>query len=150
MTTLNEARDAAYKRMIAEWPATFGSGPAAFAVPYCFDDESLDTPEDVAGKPKPWVRLSVRNLAGGQESLGPPGNRKYRRRAAVRMEAFTAPGTGLKKPDLIVQKAIDIFEGVRLAGALTYDGRTAEVGLVNDGRWKLSTAEVNFDYEEIK
>jgi hypothetical protein len=145
MTTMNQARDAAYKRFIAEWPA--GAFPT---VPYCFDDETLDPPVGSDGRPSPWVRCSVRNLAGGQESLGVPGNRKYRRRALVRAEVFTAPGTGQKTADLIGQAALGMYEGRYLAGALTYDGRTAEVGLVDDGRWKLSTAETSFDYEEIK
>jgi hypothetical protein len=142
---MNQARDAAYKRFIAEWPGLF------VAVPYCFDDETLDPPvDDATQRPGPWVRCSVRNLAGGQESLGSSGNRKYRRRAIVRVEVFTAPGTGQKAPDLMCQGALGMYEGRLLSGCLTYDGRAAEVGLVDDGRWKLSTVEAYFDYEEIK
>lgn len=145
MTTMNEARQAAYTRFRGEW----GAGPHV-DVPYCFDDETLNPGTDASGRAASWVRCSVRNLAGGQETLGGQGNRKYRRRALVRVEVYTAPGTGQEEADLICQTILGMYEGRYLSGALTYDGRTSEVGLVNEGRWKLSTAEVTFDYEQIK
>jgi hypothetical protein len=144
MTTMNEARAAAYDRFTSEWPTLHSD------VPFCFDDETLDPPETTDLRPAPWVRCSVRNLAGGQNTLGEPGNRKFRRRAMVRVEVYTAPGTGQEDADLMCQSVLGMYEGRSLSGCLAYDGRAAEVGLVDEGRWKLSTAEAYFDYEEIK
>jgi hypothetical protein len=146
LTTLNQARVAAYTRFQEQWALT------AFATDqFCFDDETLAPEVDPAtGKFKPWLRCSVRSLPGGQETLGQRGNRKYRRRAMARVEVYSAPGTGQYDPDLRAQAALDIFEGQYLAGALVYDGSIAEIGEVEKGLWKLSTATVYFDYEQIK
>lgn len=144
MTTLNEARGAVYNRVLAEWPPVWPD------IQFCFDDESLDPGTDANGKVLPWVRFSVRQIAAAQQTLGAPGNRKYTRRALVRAEVYTAPGTGQKVPDLMCQTALEMFEGRYLAGTLMYGGAAAEQGLVLEDRWKLSTVEVYFDYEEIK
>lgn len=144
MTTMNEARAAAYERFLAEWPVLEPD------TPFCFDDETLDPGTDADGVPRSWARCSVRNLAGGQETIGTAGNRKYRRNAMVRVEVYTAPGTGQEEADLLCQSALTLYEGRQLAGVLTYDGQTAEAGLVDNGTWKLSTVQVTFDYEEIK
>lgn len=173
MTTLNEARAAVYSQFIALWPIgeedditlwrmiqadVFGPNtftafvPGDLRCPYCFDNEVFSPPIAEDGRALPWARLSVRGLSGGQETLGRPGNRKYTRQAIVRLEVYTAPGSGLKVADQLCQAALRIFEGRSLPVSTLklYDGRTQEAGLVDDGRWFLSTVQVNFDYEQIK
>lgn len=144
MTTLNEASTAAYQRFQVDWPT------AQPDVPFTFEDEDFTPPVTAAGRPAPWVKLSVQNLGGRQETLGAAGNRKFTRSALVRVQVYTAPGTGRKVSDLLCQSALDIFEGRALAGALVYDGAAREIGLVENNRWKLSTVEVSFDYEQVK
>jgi hypothetical protein len=145
MTTINEARDAAYKRVIAEWIS--GEDPLT---PYCFDNETFTPPEGEDGRVAPWARFSVRHISGGFSTLGSVGNRKVTRKALVRCELYSVPGSGLKAADALTKAAVDMFEGRYLAGALTYDAQPAEVGLVDDGRWFLSTVQAYFDYEAIK
>jgi hypothetical protein len=141
MTTLNEARDAVYARFLDEWK----DDEEAALTPFCLDNETLDNHPT-------WSRCSVRSMPGGQETLGRPGNRKYHRKALVRVEVYTPPGEGLQAADLLVQKAVALFEGRSLLGTTVklYDAQTAEVGLVDEGRWFLSTFQASFDYEEIK
>lgn len=147
MTTLNEARTDVYTRFTAEWVS--GSAPLT---PYCFDNEKFDPPKDANGGAATWARCSVRSMPGGQETLGRPGNRKYTRQAIVRVEVYTPPGSGLQPADTLVQAALAMFEGRSLLGSTIklYDASSAEVGLVDEGRWFLSTIQVYFDYEEVK
>lgn len=148
MTTINEARAAAYQRFIAEWVTT--DDPPAALTPFCFDNEPFEPPVDDEQRVLPWARVSVRNITSGFSTMGAPGNRKVSRRALVRVEVYTRPGSGQRDADELCQKALDMFEGRYLAGVLTYDGQIAEAGLVDDGRWNLSTAQTTFDYEQIK
>jgi hypothetical protein len=145
MTTLNQARTAIYTRWLDQWKV--GLNPRT---PYCFDDETFDPPAGDDGRGATWARLSVRHIAGGQQTLGRPGNRKFTRSALVRVEVYTVPGAGLSEADGHIQAAKDMYEGTSLAGALLYDAQTAEVGLVDEGRWFLSTMQASFDYEELK
>lgn len=140
MTTLNQARDAVYKRFLAEWKD--GAQPLT---PFCFDNETLNT-ELV------WARCIVRSLPGGQETLGTTGNRKYKRRAFARVQIYTKPGSGTKQSDTLCQAAMTLFEGRSLLGTTVkfFDASPAEIGLVDDNRWFLSTVTAYFDYEEVK
>ena len=173
MTTLNQARTAVYQAFIEAWPIgalddislwtliyTDVFGPGTFVAfvsgedrcPYCFDNEAFTPPLSSDGRGLPWARLSVRGLSSGQETIGQVGNRKFTRSAIVRLEIYTPPATGLKAADLLIEAGMRTFEGKSLLGTTlkTYDARTQEVGLVDEGRWFLSTVQVSFDYEEIK
>lgn len=147
MTTINQARVAVYERFLEEWV----TGPDPLT-PFCFDNETFDPPQTPEGKGLPWARCSVRSITGGQETLGPPGNRKYTRQALARIEVYTPPGSALKPADDLCQVGLAMFEGRSLLGqgVLFTDAQTAEVGLVDEGRWFLSTVQASFDYEDIK
>lgn len=148
MTTLNEARAAVYDRFLTEW-VNGGPGPLS---PYTFDNEAFEPPMDADGRGEPWARCSVRSLTGTQQTLGPEGNRKYTRKALARVEVYGPPGTGLKVIDEHCQVALAMFEGRSLPGTrvMLHDAQVSEVGLVDEGRWFLSTVQATFDYEEIK
>jgi hypothetical protein len=139
MTTLNEARQLVYNRFLADWKD--GADPLT---PFCFDNETLDEP------PLVWARCVVRSMPGGQSTLGAKGNRKYHRKGLARVEVYAEPGKGRDVADRLCEAAKTMFEGEALAGVKLTDAEIAEVGLVDDDRWDLSTVSVNFDYEEIK
>lgn len=141
MTTLNQARAAVYRRFLEEW--VDGQEPLTA---FCFDNEVLD------GDNLRWARCSVRSVVGGAETLGAIGNRKFKRQALARVEIYVEPGTGLKDGDALVKVAMDMFEGRSLLGTTVklYDATSAEVGLVDDGRWFLLTVQAYFDHHEIK
>lgn len=141
MTTLNQARAAVYRRFLEEW--VDGSEPLTA---FCFDNEVLD------GENLTWARCSVRSMPNAQETLGAPGNRKFHRRALARVEVYTQPGAGLEDADALVKTAMDMFEGRALLGTTVkfYEASSAEVGLVDEGRWHLCTVQAYFDYHEIK
>lgn len=131
---LNEARQQVYNRFIAAWPAQ---------CPYVLDNET--------GPSVPtWARCSVRSMPSGQSTLGRPGNRKFHRRALIRVEVYVPPAQGLAEADALSKAAKDLFEATTFAGIKTYDADTAEVGLVDEDRWFLSTVEVDCEYEDIR
>ena len=134
MTTLNEAREAVYSRFVAQWGVT---------TPVAFDDEDFEEPAD-----SPWVRLTVRSVSRGQETLGRPGNRKFRSAAAVFVQVYTRTNTGVKQGDTLATQAKDIFEATSFGGLDFNDGVVRETGPA--GKWYQHVAEVAFDYEEIK
>lgn len=140
MTTLNQARAAVYQRFLDEWKD--GADPLTA---FCFGNEVLDNEEE-------WARCFVISLPNAQETLGRPGNRKFKRQAQVQVNVYTAPGTGMSRADQLVKVAMDMFEGRALLGTSVklYEASSAEVGLVDNSRWFLSTVQATFDYEEIK
>lgn len=148
MTTLRQAREAIYKRFKDEW--TPGGTPLC---PYTFDNESFNPPKGADGRGEPWARCSVRQLDSGQHTLGRAGNRKFLRIALARVEIFVPPGDGRWNTDTYMMVAMALFEG-RASPAGTsirfFEVVPAEIGLIEDGRWDLSTVSARFDYEEIK
>ncbi len=134
MTTLNEAREAVYTRFVTQWGTT---------TPVAFDDEDFEEPAD-----SPWVRLTVRNVSRGQETLGRAGNRKFRSAAQVFVQVYTRTNTGVKQGDTLATQAKDIFEATSFSGLDFNDGVVRETG--PDGKWYQHLIEIAFDYEEIK
>lgn len=133
MTTLNQARELIYQRFVDNWPA---------GTPYTFDNEAYKPP---ATK---WVRLSVRNIDSGQESLGAIGNRKFLRKGMVWLQIFVPLDSGLKDADTLASSFRSIFEGVtfsniRFTNVLVKEGTP-------DNKWYRVVAQAFFDYNEIK
>ncbi len=136
MTTLNDAREAVYLR----FTSTF-TGVTADRV--ALDNE--DFPEPAKGN---WVRLVVRSLAREQETLGAPGNRKFRPEALVLVQVYVPVDSGTDVADALAKEAADIFEGVSFSG-LDFQGAVVrETGPT--GRWFQFIMEAPFKYEEIK
>lgn len=148
MTTLNEARETIYARFVDEW--VDGSDPLT---PFCFDNESFDPPNGDDGRGAPWARCSVRSLFAGQETLGKAGNRKFMRTAIARIEIFVPPGEGTKNADTLLITGKDMFEGRSTPSGTTIRFNEVvprEIGIIENGRWHLSTIEASFEYDEIK
>jgi hypothetical protein len=133
MTTINEAREAVYERWDTQWGST---------TPFTFENEDFDTPD------VPWARVSVRNQASEQRTLGAPGNRRFRRIASVFVQIFDLVDNGLLTLDGLSQTARTIFEGVSFSGLDFNNVVVRESG--TDGKWYQFVVEAFFDYEETK
>ena len=123
-----------YSRFVAQWGTT---------TRIAFDNEEFEEPRDT-----PWVRLTVRHTARGQETMGRPGNRKFRASATVLVQVYTRTNVGVKQGDALAVQAMDVFEGVSFSGLDFNDGFVRETG--PSGKWYQHVAEIEFDYEEIK
>lgn len=148
MTTLREAREAIYKRAVDEWQ--IAGEPLC---PYTFDNEIFDPPKGPDGRGAPWARFSVRQLDSRQDTLGRPGTRKFLRTALARVEIFVPPGDGRWNTDTYMMAAQALFEGRATpegTSIIFYEVTPAEIGLIEDGRWDLSTVSARFDYEETR
>ncbi len=89
MTTLDGVREATYLRFETLW-VDGGSE----RTPFVFQNEKSDdlTKGDVA-----WCRLSVNEVGGGQETLGPVGGRRYRRQVVTTLQIFTPIRAGMAR-----------------------------------------------------
>lgn len=135
MTLLDEAREAVYQRFVDNWTAT----------PFLFENEDSD---DLDGGTVAWARLSVRETAGGQETLGPIGARKYRRRASAFVQVFTPVNAGMKAAGVLSAVARAIFEGTSFGGLDFNDARVSDTG--PDDKWQQTLVEAVFDFTETK
>lgn len=148
MTTIREAREAIYRRFVEEWV----SGSEELT-PYTLDNERFDPPKGDDGRGAPWARCAVRNIDSVQHTLGRPGTRKFLRVALARVEIFVPPGSGRWSTDEYIMRAMSLFEGRPSPAGTTiefYDVTPEEIGLIEDGRWDLSTVSARFDYTETK
>lgn len=133
MTTLNEAREAIYQRFVDNYVATV----------FTFENEDFDPPETA------WVRLSVRgNVGGGQETLGAPGGRKFRRRGIIVAQVYTPLNQGLQQGDQLGQSIRAIFEAEGFSDIDANDGLVRESPPRDD--FFVHIVEVFFEYEETK
>lgn len=134
MTTLNEARQAVYDRFVTNWGTR---------TTFTFENEEFDEP--ATGD---WVRVSVKQTASGQETLGPKTQRKYIRNASVMVQVFTPTNIGKTTADGHATTAAGIFEGESFSGLNCNDALIREGG--QDGKWDITLVEVAFFYEETK
>lgn len=134
MTTLNQAREAVYSRFVTEWDDE---------TDFVLGNEEFDT-EGV----NEYVRLSVRQTASRQTSMGQAGNRRFERRAIAFVQVFTTGSD--QRLDTLLQQAKDIFEGVSLAGSTVsfLEVLARETG--QDGKHNGGLVEARFRYEEVK
>lgn len=142
MTTINEAREAVYKKFSDEWPA------ASSSVPFRFDGEVGFTPPEAANAADPatWVRLSVRNETSAQETLGEKPIRKFARGARIYLQIFTKSGSARKVSDLLASAVVGIFEGERFDGLVVGAGTPRELGPSNG--WDMLTVDFPLQYFE--
>lgn len=133
MTTIVEAREAAYQRFVDQYSTTA----------FTFENETFTPPTDAG-----WVRFSVRHRPGGQETLGAVGNRRFRRRAVVVCQIYTPSNQGLQESDQIVQAIRTIFEAVSFSGLDFNDTEVRASPPVDE--WHVQIIEAFFDYDEIK
>ncbi len=136
MTTANQAKDAIYKRLLANITLTTN---------VVFDN---DEPDFESEEETEWVRLVVRGGPRTQDTLGKAGNRRFRTTATMFVQVYTLAGTGVKQGDLLAKEVADIFEGTSFSGVDFYEVPTRESG--PDGKWFVHIVEGEFDYDEIR
>lgn len=136
MTTLDQAREAIYLRFETQW---------ATRTAFTYQNESN---KGLDAGTADWVRLSVLEVAGGQETLGPILGRRYRRNGSIIVQIFTRGDKGMSASAGHADTFRGIFEGVSFSGVDTSNAVAKEIG--PDGKWHQTNVEVTFDYDEIK
>lgn len=139
--TANEARAYLYAAFGAGWVVP--GGYSAPAVPYHFSNEAFDS--DGLNE---WLTVSVRNLSGGQYTLGQTGSRIFRRRGQVVAEIRVAVDRGLQRLDELATTFLAIFEARTINQVHLHDGVYRELG--PDGGNYRGTVTVGFTYDEEK
>lgn len=140
MTLVSEAREIIYQKFQAGWTAT----PLTQVVFENDDAGGID-----AGR-EPWIRVSTREVGGGQVTLGPKGDRKYDRRALVFVQIFVPSNTGTRRAGQLVEAVRALLEGEALgAGAVdVFDLQVRDAR--PDGPWNLTLVEAEYRYSETK
>ena len=135
---LTTAQQFALARFLANWTGT----PSSQVV---FEGEGHEAVDD---SESPWVRVSVNETSGGQQTLGPVGGRKYRRRARVDVQVFTPVDKGTRPGFLLAEQARTIFEGQYFDDLYFFDCEISNTG--KDEKWQQTLATVRFDFWETK
>lgn len=139
---IEQAREAIYQHFVALW--VVGADPRTA---YTLDNDPYDPPN------APWVRLTVRHLSRRQISLGQPGNRRFEAAGLAIVQYFEPPNKGMRTLGQHVGRAVEIFEGARIAGTtITFQGAITprELGIVENGRWNAANLQAQFTYEDIR
>lgn len=111
--------------------------------PFCFDNENFAETSKVA-----WARLTVRNTASAQDSLGQAGNRKFRRHGSVFVQVFEPNNVGMKAGRNHADIARNMFEGRNINGVVFDSATVREIG--PDGKWYQTLIETPFAYDDVK
>ena len=126
--------------ILAAWVNGWGSTTA-----FALDNEEFKPP-----KQGEWARFTIRDLAGGQASLGRVGARKFRRRFQVIIQCFTPLNVGQKRALELATIARDIFEGRRFGGIAMFDGDIQRVGVPTGDSYYQATVFIPGWYEQTK
>lgn len=135
MTTISQAAESIYDRFISNWDEDDAA--------YTFEGENFTAPTG-----DPWIRVTIRDTGGGQETLGEPGNRKYERQSSVIFQIFTPTNQGIAAADSLVEALRVLFEGVTFNGLRFFDSDVRQQGV--DGLWYMVVVESKFTYNETK
>lgn len=136
MTTLNEAREAVYDRFRTLW---------ADRTPFTFQNDKFES----KALKDDWIRVSVLETFSAQETLGPTGARRFRRRGRIFGQLFTlAEEGGMANSGGHAHVFRGIFEATSFGGVDCNNAVVDEVG--PDGKWHQTNISIIFDYEEFK
>lgn len=133
MSTFNEARELIYQRWATQWATT---------TDYAFPGENF-TPPDAS----PWAHVTVRHGTASQETLGPPGARRWERGGSVIVRLYDVDNQGMASLDALAQTAKAVFEGVSLGDVRFQEAVLRDAG-GSDGKWYQIVLEFPFKYEE--
>jgi hypothetical protein len=136
--TPKAAKNAIVQRYLDEFEGDF---------PIALPNQPFSPP--VPGAGVVWVSLDVRLATGGQDSLGPIGGRRFLSGGVVLAQVSTTSGDATNLNDDTAKAALDLLDGVRLAGGLwTYGGRIVTAG--TNGEWYQQNVIVNLQFEETR
>ncbi len=145
ISTIAEARDEILLHFRTAWDA--GAPPVPRLI---YDDRHRDLPDDA-----PYARITVRHnifeqaTVGGRIGSGGAGQR-FHRFGIVTVQIFTVSGDGLSKSDVLVNLALDAFEGER-TGSDRVEFRNTRINEIGqDGPWFQTNVIAEFVYDRIK
>ena len=113
MTTQTDARNAILQRMFE----VIRSHPSKQQIPIAIDNQSFDSSSfDI------WVELTIEHTSSVQQTLGRPGNRRYRREGVATATIRTRPGEGAKKALDLAERIRGMIEGRQIKGVQPIGG----------------------------
>lgn len=139
MTKLTEASPAVISHFVTEWEST---------TPIVLDNEDqsiVDLPDS-----SEWVRVSIRHADRRQTSLGAVGNRRFTSIAICFISIFVTLNLGRKRLDELMEKAVEIFEGITLPNSTVSFREVIGKENPREDRYFSGTVEANFEYQEIR
>ena len=135
---LDEAQDIAVRRFRDNWTGT----PLSNVLVVGQDNSSVDGGQD------PWVRISVPETGGGQQSLGAPGERKFRREFSVFIQIYTLAANGVNGGSVLAAEARRIYEATSFDGLDFQDARIFPQ--LPEEKWMITLVEAEGEFDEIK
>jgi len=145
INTRAEARDELLLHFTTKWNA--GTPPIPLLL---YDDKHRDLPTDA-----PYARITIKHNISPQVTIGASvaqgGNGvRFRRFGLVTVQVFEISGDGLTGADVLVDLALDAFEGEK-TGLDRIEFRNAnaeEIG--EDGPWYHTNVTAEFVYDRVK
>lgn len=145
IATIAEGRDEILDHFTAKWNAGQAPIPRLF-----YDDKHRDLPADA-----PYARIMVKHNVFPQTTIGATvakgGNGvRFRRFGIVTVQVFELSGDGLTSSDVLVDLALDAFEGEKtgLDRVEFRNARANEIG--HDGPWYQTNVIAEFVYDRVK
>ena len=140
-----DARDEILDHFTTKWNA--GTPPIPLLL---YDDKKRDLPDDAA-----YARITIKHNISPQVTVGATvangGNGvRFRRFGIVTVQVFEIAGDGLTGADVLVDLALDAFEGEK-TGLDRVEFRNAnaeEIG--EDGPWFHTNVTAEFVYDRVK
>lgn len=140
--TIAEARDEILTHFTTAWNA--GTPPVPLLM---YDDKHRDPPDNA-----PYARITVKHNLFTQATVGGKGTggQRFRRFGIVTVQVFTLSGDGLTNADVLVDLALDAFEG-QSTGSDRIEFRNARANEIGeDGPWFQTNVIAEFDYDRVK
>lgn len=135
---LADAKQHVFDRFLDTW-----TGTALTQV--VFENESSTSLD--AGSSS-WIRVSVREITGGQRTLGSEGNRKFRRFSRAFIQVFTPPDSGCSSGFSLAEQARELFEGESFEGLDFYNAQIDVLGM--SGKWFYTLTQCDFNFDDTK
>jgi hypothetical protein len=145
ISTLAEARDEILLHFTTKWNA--GTPPIPLLL---YDDRHRDLPDDA-----PYARITVKHNVFSQATVGATVAKggdgvRFRRFGIVTVQIFQPSGGGLTSSDVLVDLALDAFEGEK-TGLDRIEFRNARVNEIGqDGPWFQTNVIAEFVYDRAK
>ena len=145
IATIAEARNEILLHFTTAWDA--GTPPIPLLL---YDDKHKDLPADA-----PYARITIRHNVFTQRTLGGKiasggGGSRFTRFGIVTVQIFTLSDDGLTSADVLVDLALDAFEG-ESTGSDRIEFRNARANEIGqDGPWFQTNVIAEFEYDRVK
>jgi len=140
ISSIEQARDLIIGQFLDEWN-TLASPPKVL-----YADRVGEPPDESEA----WARISVQHSLASQVTLGGPAGKRFRRFGTVLVNILTPYGEGLTTSDVLVQKAVDAFEGRSTSPDEVRFLNTSFSEIGPDGAWFRTNVQADFEYDLIK